>query len=195
MPVSLIPVSYSGGALCPIGPKSLRVRRGRRANRPHAWTAIGGALLCIFMSAFPSFAQTYTTLASFDGSNGKFPGSQLVQGLDGNLYGTTDTGGPILNGVVFRIPPKGTLTTVYSFCAQIHCYDGSGPSALMLARDGIFYGLTGSGGAKGVYKDGGDGTFFKITPTGALTTLHDFCLSCGEGAIPYGPMAQSPSSN
>ena len=68
-------------------------------------------------------AQTFTTLASFNGTNGSGPAASLFQGNDGNFYGTTYIGGPFFDscendgcGTIFEITPAGTLTTLYSFC-------------------------------------------------------------------------------
>jgi uncharacterized repeat protein (TIGR03803 family) len=130
-------------------------------------------------------AQTFETLVNFDGSNGAnpvYPG--LVQGIDGNLYGTTLGGGANLSGTVFRLTPGGKLTTLYSFCSQANCTDGSLPQAgLSLARDGSFYGATSQGG---VY---GNGVVFRINTRGALTTLHSFDYST-EGVQPFAPPIQ-----
>jgi uncharacterized repeat protein (TIGR03803 family) len=102
----------------------------------------------------------------------------LVQGLDGDFYGTTNGGGIVSGscgafnscGTVFKITPNGTLTTLYRFCSQINCSDGIAPYAgLVLATDGNFYGSTSGGGTHQ------SGTMFKITPAGKLTTIHDFC--------------------
>jgi uncharacterized repeat protein (TIGR03803 family) len=94
----------------------------------------------------------------------------LVQATNGNLYGTTYTGGANAGGTVFKITPDGTLTTLYSFCSQSGCADGSGPYApLVQATNGNLYGTTGNGGSNG------DGTVFKITPSGKLTNLYNFC--------------------
>jgi len=69
----------------------------------------------------------------------------LVQGLDGDLYGTAfnDANG---YGTIFRITP-GELTTLYTFCSQPNCADGTGAQGLLLASDGNFYGTTSFGGA------------------------------------------------
>jgi uncharacterized repeat protein (TIGR03803 family) len=114
-------------------------------------------------------AQTFTTLVNFDGTDGSEPFVCLVQGTDGNLYGTTSGGGANGSGTVFKMTPSGTLTTLYSFCSQTNCTDGGEPAAgLVLATDGNFYGTTFYGGANSA------GTVFKITPGGTLTTLHSF---------------------
>jgi uncharacterized repeat protein (TIGR03803 family) len=87
-------------------------------------------------------AQTFTTLATFNGYNGAGPWA-IVQATDGNFYGTTYGGGVHGNGAVFRMTPGGTLTTLYSFCSLTNCADGEAPEAgLIQASDGNFYGTT-----------------------------------------------------
>jgi uncharacterized repeat protein (TIGR03803 family) len=134
-------------------------------------------------------AGTLTTLSSFAGTNGIGPGG-LVQATDGNFYGTTLYGGAGSaygldgNGTVFEITPGGTLATLYSFCAQTNCTDGGGPTTLIQAADGNFYGTTLYGGAHA------EGTVFEITAAGALTTIYSFCAahSCSDGSEPTGLM-------
>jgi uncharacterized repeat protein (TIGR03803 family) len=111
----------------------------------------------------------------------------LVLALDGNFYGTTPGGGAHGNGTVFRITPAGKLTTIYDFCSLPNCNDGTGPIAgLVRGADGNFYGTNPSGGANN------EGTVFKITPGGALTTLYSFCAQtgCADGQIPYAGLVQ-----
>jgi uncharacterized repeat protein (TIGR03803 family) len=133
-----------------------------------------------------------TTLHSFDGTHGADPTGALIQANDGNLYGTTQSGGRVTCGslaecgTVFRITPGGILTTLYGFCAQTNCDDGSGPlAALVQATDGNFYGTTFYGGANDTC-DLGCGTIFGITPGGVLTTLYSFCAqtNCADGSGP-----------
>src|ERR1039458_8663439 len=64
-------------------------------------------------------AQTFTTLHSFDGTDGATPLAGLVQATNGDFYGTTVEGGTHGDGTVFKITPSGTLTTLHSFCAQV----------------------------------------------------------------------------
>src|SRR5258708_9739300 len=147
------------------------------------------ALLLCMVIPRAGQAQTFTTLANFNGSNGSSPlFAALVQGTDGNLYGTTSAGGAHKQGTVFKISPAGTLTTLYSFCAKTNCTDGSAPYAgLLLGRDGNLYGTTESGGTNK------SGTVFKITPRGTLTTLHSFNTS--DGANPYATLIQATDGN
>jgi len=116
-------------------------------------------------TSIASRAQTFKTLIIFDGTNGATPvDTPLVQGTNGNLYGTTLGGGSHGSGTVFEITQAGKLTTLYNFCSQSNCADGSGPyGGLVLGRDGNFYGTTSQGGADGV-----SGTVFRIKPGGAL---------------------------
>jgi uncharacterized repeat protein (TIGR03803 family) len=87
------------------------------------------------------------TLHSFDYTNGAKPYAGLVQATDGNFYGTTSSGGIDGDGTVFEMAPSGALTTLYSFCSQSGCTDGSASYAgLLQATNGEFYGTTGFGG-------------------------------------------------
>jgi uncharacterized repeat protein (TIGR03803 family) len=137
--------------------------------------------------AISSPAQTFKTLASFDGTNGGYPYfMSLVQGTDGNFYGTTWVGGANNDGTVFKITPAGALTTLHSF----EVTDGAAPYAgLVLATSGNFYGITTRGGAKGY------GTVFEITPAGKLTTLHSFEGGSADGAWPEGGLVQATNGN
>ena len=130
-------------------------------------------------------AQTLTTLASFDGSNGDGPKGNLVQGADGSFYGTTSLGGVTGAGTVFKITAGGMLTTLYSFTDG---KDGNGPLAgLIQGTDGSFYGTT----LGDVLTLGG--TIFKITPGGTFTTLHNFNIS--DGLDPYAGLIQAADGN
>ncbi len=94
----------------------------------------------------------FTTLHSFNGFDGDNPTGALIQGTDGNFYGTTSAG-----STIFKITPDGTLTTLYTFCTQPNCIDGVQPhGGLLQATDGKFYGTTTSGGVNGF------GTVFRL---------------------------------
>jgi uncharacterized repeat protein (TIGR03803 family) len=131
-------------------------------------------------------AQTVTFLYQFSGTQGG--ATSMVQGLDGNLYGTSYAG-DFGHGSVFRMTPNGDFTTIYSFCSQTGCPDGdfviAGP---VVGSDGNLYGVTGDGG-----NSSGSGTFYKMTPEGQITTLYSFCPSsgCGDGVGPNGVVLAS----
>ena len=141
---------------------------------------------------------TLTTLYSFCAqsgcTDGEYPVAGLVQATDGNFYGTTEYGGAYGGGTVFKITPSGTLTTLYSFCAQSGCTDGEYPVAgLVQATDGNFYGTTEYGGANSSGSGVNAGTVFKITPSGTLTTLYNFCSqsNCTDGYFPCAGLVQA----
>ena len=82
-------------------------------------------------------AQTFTTLYRFDYTDGADPEAALVQATDGDFYGTTAYGGAKGDGTVFKVTSSGTLTTLYSFCSQSGCIDGTVPYAgLVQATNG-----------------------------------------------------------
>jgi uncharacterized repeat protein (TIGR03803 family) len=127
-----------------------------------------------------------------NGVDGAIPLAGLVQGTDGNLYGTTEIGGANGDGVVFQISTNGVLTTLYSFTNGV---DGVGPcGGLVQGSDGSFYGATsgaytGEGGS--INRNPGDsyGTVFRISTNGALTTLYAFTNGV-DGANPEAGLAQ-----
>jgi uncharacterized repeat protein (TIGR03803 family) len=141
----------------------------------------------------------FATLYTFKGAaKGGFPHAGLVQASNGNFYGTTNSGGAhIQGGTVFSMTPAGTITTIYNFCSKPNCTDGRNPSdSLIQASDGNLYGTTYSGGANSspnCLSNSGCGTIFKITPTGTLTTLYNFCeqASCADGNQPEAGLVQA----
>jgi uncharacterized repeat protein (TIGR03803 family) len=134
---------------------------------------------------------TLYTLCSQPGCADGGDTSGLVQAGDGNLFGTTATGGATGSGIFFRMTPQGNLTTLYNFCSQAHCTDGANPAGLVLAKNGSFYGVATAGGANGY------GTVFKITPGGTLTTLYSFCsqTNCTDGGLPNPGLIQAANAN
>jgi uncharacterized repeat protein (TIGR03803 family) len=116
-------------------------------------------------------------------SDGARP-SSLIQGSDGNFYGTTGGGGASGDGTVFKVTPGGVETVLYAFGASSS--DGIGPNSLIQGSDGNFYGTTGGGGANTENGNLGDGTIFKVTPGGVETVLYSFGASSSDGVGPVG---------
>jgi uncharacterized repeat protein (TIGR03803 family) len=135
---------------------------------------------------------TLSTLYSFTGGNdGANPVAGLVQGTDGNFYGTAEYGGTNGSGTVFKIMTNGTFTSLYSFSGT----NGANPAAgLVQGTDGNFYGTTEYGGAYANQYGEGQGTVFKITPGGALTTLYSF-TGGSDGAYPNARLVQGTDGN
>jgi uncharacterized repeat protein (TIGR03803 family) len=134
-----------------------------------------------FSLAVCAQAQTVDFLYQFSGNQGNAVG--VIQGTDGNFYGSGGTGA-YAKGQIFRMTPAGEVTTIYSFCAKSGCPDGTDvttPPAL--GSDGYLYGVTGSGG-----NSSNSGTFYKMTLDGDITTLYSFCPAsgCADGQYPNG---------
>lgn len=120
-----------------------------------------------------------STLATFGGggNNSRWPYGKMLQASDGNLYGVCDSPEQI-----FKLTLSGTLTTFAVFGTNGDLgYNPNG--GLIEANDGNLYGTTIEGGQIG----GAEGTVFKITPQGRITTLFVFST---RGAVPgSGPLA------
>src|SRR5580698_8628829 len=75
--------------------------------------------------------------------------------------------------------PAQTFTTLVNF----NYTNGANPYLMSLVQgtDANLYGTTEGGGANG------EGTVFKVTPTGTLTTLYSFCAktNCTDGSVPF----------
>jgi uncharacterized repeat protein (TIGR03803 family) len=124
---------------------------------------------------------TVSILYSFlGGAVGSNPNASLMQGKDGNLYGSTTNAGINGAGTIFKITTKGKLTLLHTFDST----DGTQPdSALVQGTDGNFYGTALQGGANN------DGVVYKITATGKFTLLHSFNPPT-DGTFSYAGMIQ-----
>jgi uncharacterized repeat protein (TIGR03803 family) len=130
------------------------------------------------ITAGGSLTSLYSFTNGIDGAN---PQASLVQGSDGNFYGTTLYGGTVGDGAIFKITPSGSLTPLYLFTNGA---DGAFPTAaLVQGKDGNFYGTTYEGGG-----DADSGTVFEISPSGLFTPL--FAFSEYDGADPRAGLVQ-----
>jgi uncharacterized repeat protein (TIGR03803 family) len=147
------------------------------------------AALSALALALPA-AAAVGTLHSFAGAEGETPAAPLVQGVDGFLYGAAAHGGDFSvysdgAGTIFRTDRAGAVTTLHVF----HGLDGATPTGVVQGRDGAFYGTTTYGGQAAVSSlTGGNGTIFRVSPTGAFTTL--FSFPGGERGFRPGPLMQ-----
>jgi len=141
-------------------------------------------------------AGKFTTLHAFDFSAGYNPHAPLIQGADGNFYGTTTLGGKTALstcvvrfasptcGTVFKMTPAGKVTFIYEFDKT----DGAGPiGPVTQGSDGNFYGTTSEGGTSGF------GVVFKVTSAGVLTILHNF--NGTDGQTPDAGLVQANDGN
>ena len=177
--------------LSPSCPGSL-VRPKLQPSSAQAIRQIVG-ILCLICIAFGVAHAQVDILASFNGTDGSSPQTSLVEGSDGNFYGTMQqVGTSNFYGLIYRVTPAGVLTTFYNFCSQPSCADGTMPeAALTLGSDGNLYGTTTQFGAHG------QGTIFKITPAGVLTTLYNFCQvkNCPDGSASRAALVLASDGN
>ena len=127
----------------------------------------------------------FTKLHDFTYSDGAYAEGSLIQGADGNFYGTTKSGGGSNQGLVFRIDPSGVSYAVLHYFTGTGS-DGAAPSAgVIQGTDGKLYGTTQNGGTHVNY-----GTVYRINTDGTkFKTLHSFAGS--DGGNPYGRLIQA----
>lgn len=113
------------------------------------------------------------------------PSASLIQGADGNYYGTSPgKGGSITPGSVYEVTSSGQLKLLHAFSRQS---DGANPvSGLIQGTDGAFYGTTSDGAF-------GCGTIFRMSPAGFVNTIHTF--NWFDGCIPLGTLLLADDGN
>ena len=151
-----------------------------------------GTLMCVaavlWATSIAAQAQSFNTIVTFNGANGFYPVGSLIQGLDGNLYGTTQTS-------VFRLTPNGNLYTIHSFCSLPNCADGGYVrTTLAETANGDLYGTSVYGGANG------NGEVFEVTAGGKFSVLYSFCsvnspTPCADGDLPFAGLIVGPDGN
>jgi uncharacterized repeat protein (TIGR03803 family) len=185
--------SFAGGPANGANPQG--VIQGSDGNFYGA-TAAGGSGPCSF-GCGTVFKLTptgvLTSLYFFSGATDGGVPNGVIQGSDGNFYGTTAFGGVSNNqcgsrgcGVVFKVTPAGVETALYAFIAGTT--DGALPASLIQGTDGNYYGVTTYGGTSN------DGTVFKVTPAGVETVLYAFAGG-NDGELPTAPLNEGTDGN
>ncbi len=140
----------------------------------------GFQLCCGPASAEPAkFTLLHTFLPNGLYPEGRFIQYGLVEGTDGDCYGTTSGGGSSGYGTLFRISPAGVVTTIYEFT------EGPPSGPLFLSSDSNFYGTT--------YLGNGEGTVYCVSPEGSFRILHAFAGP--DGGFPLGGVIQASDGN
>jgi uncharacterized repeat protein (TIGR03803 family) len=142
----------------------------------------------------PSGAETVLHNFMDSTSDGGYPQCNLIQASDGNLYGSTASGGAFYpsggggGGTVFKSTLAGAESTLYSFSEE-NAYGAYPYAGVIQCSDGNLYGTTWEGGATTW------GAVFKMTTSGAETTLHCFSGLGGDGAAVYAGLIQASDGN
>ncbi len=156
---------------------------------------LGAVVLFLFVATGILTAQaTFTSLFDFDNADGARPYYvYLVQGTDGQLYGTAESGGGQSGtGTIYKIATDGTFTQLWTFCSLSNCADGDLPTGgLVMGTNGNFYGTTANTNVSGGSQWGG--TIFEITPSGTFTLLHTF--TGVDGSVPFANMILGTDGN
>ena len=172
---------------------------GANGKSPDAglWQASDGNLygttrLTTFGSHYGSYGSVFrcstngefTLLVFFDGLNGRNPVTDLVQGPDGFIYGTTtETGVSNFISTIFKLSTNGSFSSLISFDAGF----GFSPTGLTVGTNGLLYGTTSFGAISNW------GNIFSITTNGVLTSLIQF--TDATGANPHAPLTLGPDGN
>ncbi|WP_157572459.1 choice-of-anchor tandem repeat GloVer-containing protein [Nevskia soli] len=161
-----------------------------RRTTKSAAVSISAFLICLSAQASPTVESTLYSFGATT-SDGTGPEAALIQGSDGNFYGTTVGGGTGRAGTVFKLTPAGVETVLYSFGSNAANNDGAYPySSVIQASDGNFYG-TATGGTHGT-----GGAVFKVTPDGIETLLHFFNpQDLTDGNTPQAALVQGRDGN
>ncbi len=127
-------------------------------------------------------------LYSFYIHTGYYPYGRIVQGPDGQFYGTTYYGGYYDHGTIYKINANGNVTILHHFNNAQPLYEGNYPQAeLIVGKDGSLYGASFNGGLYGY------GTIFKISTSGAFTILYNLKNSQGTNIV--APLLQGTDGN
>jgi uncharacterized repeat protein (TIGR03803 family) len=156
--------------------------QGENGNLWGATSGLGGTVCGTLFTS--TVTGVLTTLHSFECTDGTLPDG-FTLGRDGNFYGTTLYGGTNNIGVAFRLTPTGVFSVLYDFDESGG--GGGNPAGITEGTDGNFYGTTQNGGSLGY------GTFFKMTPAGALTILYNFDST--HGSQPFERPTEGPDGN
>jgi uncharacterized repeat protein (TIGR03803 family) len=154
-------------------------------------TSYGGSYSCTSTCGYGTVLKlsptgTFSTLWTFSGKDGNVPIAGLVQGTDGNFYGTTFFGGSWQKGNVFQITAGGALISIYSFVGGT---SGLNPAANLIQHSKrtadvlVLMGGTNDGGTRG------SGILYSVTSTGTFTNLHQFDKT--DGDLPCGALLQT----
>jgi uncharacterized repeat protein (TIGR03803 family) len=154
--------------------------------------------LALVLVAFPAWSQSYKVIHSFTTEDQLVAGSTLAQDKLGNLYGASwestkkTCPGGVACGAIYEISPTGAVTVLHEFTGNP---DGAYPDAVTVDATGTLYGTTYYGGTSTFQEcgNGGCGTLFQLTNSGAETILHSFDAPPEDGIVPQSGVIVGPN--
>jgi len=146
------------------------------------------------ITVFNNLVQNYSILHDFsDGSvpnDGNGAWASLIQGTDGNFYGTTVATDSETTGIAYEITAQGEDSVLHTFSDSSVPNVGRGSYASLVQSSGNFYGTTCYGG-------NGGGGVFEMTSAGVVTLLHLFGdgTVTNDGSSPFAPLILATDGN
>lgn len=152
-----------------------------------AGAALSIALLLAGAVALPATAQKFTVLHVFTGTpDGAFSEAPLVRDADGNLFGTTTSGGGS-DGTIFKVDKTGRESIVFNFSTSVSGTPNS--AGLLLDAAGNLYGVADGG-------PGGAGLLYRLNKNGNFEILHIFQGGFNlEAGVPSGGVIMDQAGN
>jgi len=153
----------------------------------NGWIISGGGVFKITLAGKESLVYTFEPNPEGAFLDGEGPYTNLIQGSNGDFYGTTEEGGSANEGTIFQVTAAGKETVLYSFPNQT---DGAYPSLpLTQGPNGILYGAATDCAGGGCAQAG----LFDITTKGAYKNLYLYPLVCSNCGQPEAPLLLSTS--
>ncbi|MGP8215381.1 MAG: choice-of-anchor tandem repeat GloVer-containing protein [Bacteroidia bacterium] len=132
------------------------------------------------MFGFNPVTGNDSIIVPFSGPTGSYPyyNNNIIQTSGGTFYGITYYGGTNDYGTIFKRTAYGKATVLHNFNKDGN--DGYYPyGSIMMASDGMLYGMTYYGGANGY------GIIFKCDTLGNYRVIHNFAGGATDGEYPY----------
>ncbi|MGA3350480.1 MAG: choice-of-anchor tandem repeat GloVer-containing protein [Candidatus Sulfotelmatobacter sp.] len=151
----------------------------------NGWIISGGGIFKITLAGKESLVYTFEPNSDGEYTDGESPSANLIQGSNGNFYGTTEQGGTANEGTIFEVTAGGKETVLYSFPNQT---DGAYPTLpLTQGPNGLLYGAATDCAGGGCSQAG----LFDITTKGAYKNLYLYPLVCSNCGQPEAPLLLS----
>ncbi len=177
--------SFQGPPNDTVLPYGLIEANGELWGVGNGWIISGGGIFKITLAGKESLVYTFEPNSSGAFLDGEGPSANLIQGSNGDFYGTTEEGGTANQGTIFQLTAAGVETVLYSFPNQT---DGAYPSLpLTQAPNGLLFGAATDCAGGGCAQAG----LFDITTKGVYENVYLYPLVCSNCGQPEAPLLLS----